>query len=230
MLLPLAFLGGVIALAWAALRSSRREPEPSMDPLGPMLPKPPEERTEEIPDPTDDEIMEEVEREGERLTRSSVHSPWPNVSDDKWWRFVQWAMQGTNETVTAAGNLGIFLLSPLILQDLGYLTTSKVMKNNRPFYQVVAWRTPYSQELWSTSPNLQYDAWRKHVIRLADWVKTTAYRNFTTTNVDGKDIPVTLSGLLGLCLMAGPAGMEKWFAGDRKESTTKAFQQTTGIF
>lgn len=93
------------------------------------------------------------------------------------------------------------------------------------------WASPDLEAKFLASPDLQKKAFRKS---MKEYAKSAValYRSAFGKKVNGKI--VTLSGLLAVANMAGAPGLDSWLKDksvrERFPSTTKAFEEATGIF
>lgn len=194
---------------------------------------------------TDAMIESEVRRQIASAT-PYVTSPISGVSDAGWRAFVEWSKQGRGGTVTAAGNMGAFLLNARQLMDVGLMRGVRrvALSSGREVYDG-EWMPPHSRDEFLSDPALQYEAFSKVMRNVAREI-LSRYRSQlgrplrlksddpTLPVKDYELKPVTLSGLLGAAKQSGMYGLEHWIASpkdrDEFQRTTTAFIETNGMF
>jgi len=215
-----------LMLALGGRRRDSASPPASVPPAGEPLPSAPLVTSEEI----EQAIDTDEDQPPPVLSSSPLGSPFGGVSDGQWSQLVQWSRQGKPNTITKAGNLGIYLLGIPLLVDLGLMRDPRQIVRDGGKRWEADWIPPHTLASFFADPQLQYATWRKHVIRLASWIKAK-HAGELGAIADGK--PATLSGLLAVALMAGPSGLAAWLAetaDKRHVSTTKAYREVNGVF
>lgn len=172
-----------------------------------------------------------IEAEKERAALEQQGSPINDISLEQWETFRAWAGQAAPGTVTSNYNLGRYIMSMRQLQDLGWAKNVRLQEHDGRQVYKGDWISPHSLERFLSTPELQDRAFWEIVRRNALWIKgqPEIIANIGTI-IEGKQ--VTLSGLLGLAKQAGLRGMTAWLKdpASRKEATTKAFLESTGLF
>lgn len=136
-----------------------------------------------------------------------LKSPFPNVSNRQWSKFVQVMARGEEGTITAGARYGIFLFGVRRLADLGLVTNVKRGEYRGKTVWTGTWRPPYSESAFLTSSQLQYRAFVKSMKEYAG--KYLEARKLRPEIFRIKTTPLTLSGFLAFAHVAGFQGAIK---------------------
>ena len=153
-------------------------------------------------------------------------SPWPDVTEAQWVRFVQSLAAQSPDQVTARGGLGAFLYDPRRLEALGLMCNLRVVQGVR----MGDFTEPLTREKFLGSFPVQAAVLARDLRRMRVAVES-AFADQIGVEHAGR--VATLSGLLALANAAGP-NMKNWLANDgdkgRFLNTTAAYCKATGIF
>lgn len=167
-------------------------------------------------------------RKGLSLLPKERPSPIRGIVLVKWTTFVQTMARNPSSYVSPRGRYGMFGMDMRRLSDVEFAAKPrKTAMNGVVGVWIGEWKDPLTEKLYTTSKPLQYESFKRSMVRLAP--KAAAHVGVV---VDGK--PCTLSGLLGVGHHAGESGIESWVKDPsvRKKfsATTEAFKRTNGIF
>jgi hypothetical protein len=161
-----------------------------------------------------------------------LRSPFANVPDDAWSRFVGALAVGRADEVTPNNRIGLFRYSVRRLDTVPGLNLVRNSRKDERDQWIADWVPPRSLGEFLSSPDQQlavfiYDMrhLRKQCERYAGWIGRP-------TQLDGK--PVTLSGLLAVAQSAGPQGLYGWLTDgaqrEKFQATTNAYLRANGLF
>lgn len=160
-------------------------------------------------------------------------SPWPDVPDVGWNRFV-FGMRGKDPKAIGAGyTLGLFGFGMRRLADLGLATNPHKGEHAGKAVWLADWLPALEPgpDAFLKNADLQY---RTFVKSNADYAKRihAELPELLEATLDGK--PVTLSGLLAIAHRAGWEGMQQWLS-DAKvraahKQSTELFNRLNGAF
>jgi hypothetical protein len=159
-------------------------------------------------------------------------SPFREVSDLAWTRYVRAMATGRPHTITPDGRVGIFGMELRRLEDIGLVRdVRRVERDGRTSFEM-EWAEPsLSLERFLHDGALQYKAFARSAADQRTEL-LTHYRAVVGRRVDGKT--ATLSGLLGVAHEGGLGGLAVWLSGDADPTTqaqlSSVFGRTTGIF
>lgn len=157
-----------------------------------------------------EESKELPKEESKRLEFSieRTSSPIEGIGDDDWRMFVN-ASRVESEDFDSEHSTGMFRQNKKRLAKLGISDTK--------------------------DPISQYSAFEKEVSQMVGESKEIINKHVAMpVNINGEDIPVTLSGLISVMRIAGSKNAEKWLESEdeRKKfpNTTEAFKRSNGCF
>lgn len=168
-----------------------------------------------------------------RKSKAAPSEPLISVPRPVFARFVALMACSPSGFKSVSGKLGAFQFSPKRLQDLGLVAeTSRTAlpapssSSPSPIW-IATWRPPFSEDLFLSSPKVQYAAFVKSCRK---YLPTAMAHK--AKNIDGKIS--TLSGILGVLHVAGESGFASWFSDPkvrkRFTNTTSTFNNTNGVF
>lgn len=166
-----------------------------------------------------------------RKSKAALSEPLTSVPRPAFARFVALMACSPSAFKSSSGKLGAFQFSPRRLQDLGLVSetsrTSLPSSSSPSPIWIATWRQPFSEDLFLSSPKVQYAAFVKSCRKYLP--TAIAHR---AKNIDGKIS--TLSGILGVLHVAGESGFASWFSDPkvrkRFTNTTSTFNNTNGVF
>lgn len=137
------------------------------------------------------------------------------VSLARWQAYVKSQGGAAVGTKNRANHLGMFLMGPRMLVDLGY------MENPRQVNGVWTgdWKSPYSESAYLSSPELQYKTFVEMSVMQAKQIKA----RFGDS--------IDLSGALAVAKRYGLGTLDKWVKdpANRQASTTGVYNQYKGM-
>jgi len=165
---------------------------------------------------------------GEDTTSEPTSVDLKGISVGNWERFVGLMAAHPKTTITPRGKLGAFSMDARRLKDVGFMVSAgKGRRGDQQGVWLGKWTPPLTEEAFLGSMPLQYAAFVRSMRSAAPKVS-----RLVGSEVDGA--ACSLSGLLGVCHVAGDTGVESWVANPdvrrRFSSTTQAFKRTNGIF
>lgn len=169
-------------------------------------PKPVETPIEEV---TDKSESKESPKELPAFQIKKTTSPIDGVSDDDWRMFVHSSLIESPE-FNSDNSLGMFRQNKKRLVKLGVTSELK-------------------------TPVEQYGAFEKEISQLMiEGQNLSKLHVAMPVEVDGENVPITLSGLLAVMRAAGTQNAEKWLDSSEERNkfpnTTKAFKRSNGCF
>lgn len=165
---------------------------------------------------------------GEDTTSEPTSIDLKGVTFGAWEKFVSLMATSPKGAVTPRGKLGAFTMDARRLKDVGFMVSAnKGRRDNEVGVWLGKWTPPLTEAAFLGSMPLQYAAFVRSMRSAAPKVS-----RFVGVEVD--KTPCSLSGLLGVCHVAGDTGVESWVKSPevrrRFSSTTQTFQRTNGIF
>ncbi len=165
---------------------------------------------------------------GEDTTSEPTSVDLKGVTFGAWEKFVGLMATAPRTTVTPRGKLGAFAMDARRLSDVGFMVSAhKGKRGDEQGVWLGKWTAPLTEAAFLGSMPLQYAAFVRSMRSAAPKVS-----RLVGIEVDGK--ACSLSGLLGVCHVAGDTGVESWVKNPevrrRFSSTTQMFQRTNGIF
>lgn len=160
-------------------------------------------------------VMDEKDAGGLKITAVPSYLASLGITLDKWIAYVKSQGGASLGTKNKANHLGMFLMGPRVLNELGYMYAPK---NVNGVWQA-EWREPYSEAEYLSNPAMQYDSFIRMTERDAKQVKAR-YKD-----------AVDLSGALAVIKRYGLGTMDKWLKdpANRQESTTSVYRQYSGM-
>lgn len=190
-------LGGVIIGVVALLSLGKKKRKSSSDDRPPVVDTPSVDITDDYQ--FDPEVIT-LPTEPTGLP-TIIPSPFGGTAtDEQWTRFVMKSRWGNKDSKTSNNNYGWFLLSPQDLSDVG------VMTNPRKVGRVweADWIPPMTLDQFLASGTAQYDAFQKLTARDLKVIRShPQLMKEIGAKLPNTDIPVTLSGLLGVAHQIG---------------------------
>jgi hypothetical protein len=158
-----------------------------------------------------------------KRSKAASIDPLPLVPRPLFARFVVLMACSPSSFKSPTGKLGAFQFSPRRLQDLGLVADT----SRTPSGWIATWRPPFSENLFLSSPKVQYAAFLKSCRKYLPIA--IAHR---AKDIDGRIS--TLSGILGVLHVAGERGFSSWFSDPKTRkrftNTTSTFHSTNGVF
>lgn len=160
---------------------------------------------------------------------TALRSPLAEASQAAWTKYVALMAHGNfNDTVSPAGNLGLFQMSLPRLADLHYVTNLHKDESGK---WAADWVPPLSREKFLDDLKVQYEAFIKST--LADRRFILAHHKSAIGRVYARKV-ASLSGLLAVARQAGGRGLAAWLASGASKvkypNTTAAFLRANGTF
>lgn len=161
-----------------------------------------------------------------RGSKAASSEPLVSVPRLSFAKFVALMACSPSSFKSSTGKLGAFQFSPKRLQDLGLVNETFRMSSPSPMW-VAVWRPPFSEDLFLSSPKVQYATFVKSCRKYLPIAMS-----HSSKNIDGKIS--TVSGILGVLHVAGENGFASWFSDPkvrkRFTNTTSTFNNTNGVF
>lgn len=159
----------------------------------------------------------------------TIASPFAGVAALAWSKFVAALARGQEGTITPTARYGRFLFGVRRLADLGLVQNVKRGTYQGKTVWTGDWTAPYSLNAFLSSSRLQYQAFVKSMTLWAKKYKPAKKANPAIFRIDGK--PLSLSGFLALCHLAGFMGAVNFLkSGKRLPATMALVQKVNGLF
>ena len=173
---------------------------------------------------------------GEGVGSPLVTSPWPDVSDDQWERFLVAMARARVSSVSPSYGLGLFHYDARQLERLGLVDNVRAgvpepigdYAGDREVW-VGDWVPPNDAEQFLSDGTYQIEVFSSDMATRRGYIESL---DAIGEMIAGK--PATLSGLLAVAKYAGDEGLVSWLSNPAEREqyphTTAAYQRTTGIF